>query len=297
METVLITGGSGFVGRHLTALLQSQGYTVQWLGRKTDPESTIKQYTWDYKQGKIDPQAIRSADAIIHLAGASINGKKWNEPYKNEIYESRVNSTEFLFEKIKEIPNNIKLFTCSSATGFYGYAPSEKIFTESDLPGTDFLSKTCADWEKAAGLFREHGIRTCIVRSGIAFSENSEAYKKISLPIQLGFGAPVGSGAQFVPWIHTEDLCSIYANTIHDAAMEGIYNAVAPEFLTNKQMTVIMAKYYRKPLWLPNIPGFVLKLAFGEFSDSLLYGNRISAQKIKDTGFKFKYNNLKDFLQ
>lgn len=297
MQTVLITGGSGFVGRHLTALLQSQGYTVHWLGRKTDPESKIKQYAWDYKQEKIDPEAFRSADAIIHLAGASINGKKWNEPYKNEIYESRVKSTAFLFEKIKEIPNNIKLFTCSSATGFYGYTPSEKIFTETDPPGTDFLSKTCADWEKAAGRFREHGIRTCIVRSGIAFSENSEAFKKISLPIQLGFGAPVGSGAQFVPWIHTEDLCAIYAKTINDAAMEGIYNAVAPEFLTNKEMTVIMAKYYRKPLWLPNIPGFALKLAFGEFSDSLLFGNRISAQKIIGTGFKFKYNNLKDFLQ
>lgn len=297
MQTILITGGSGFVGRQLTALLQSRGYTVQWLTRKTDPASDIKQYTWDYKQGKIDSEAIHTSDAVIHLAGASINAKRWNESYKNEIYESRVKSTEFLFKMVTELPNKIKSFTCSSATGFYGYAPSDKIFTEADSSGTDFLSMTCADWEKAASRFRESGIRTCIIRSGIAFSEDSEAYKKICQPILLGFGAPVGSGAQFVPWVHTKDLCAIYAKTIQDMSMDGIYNAVAPEFLTNKQMTVIMAKYYRKPLLLPNIPAFVIRLAFGEFADSLLFGNRISAQKILGTGFNFKYCSLDDFLQ
>jgi len=297
MQTILLTGGSGFVGRHLTALLQSQGYTVQWLTRKIDPVSNIKQYTWDYKQGKIDSEAILTSDAVIHLAGASINAKRWNESYKKEIYESRVGSTDFLFKMISELPNKIKTFTCSSATGFYGYAPSEKIFSEADFPGTDFLSRTCADWEKAANRFRVLGIRTCIVRSGIAFSEDSEAYKKICQPILLGFGAPIGSGAQFVPWIHTKDLCAIYAKTIHDTSMAGIYNAVAPEFLTNKQMTVIIAKYFHKPLLLPNIPAFMIRLVFGEFSDSLLFGNKISAEKILGTGFNFNYNSLNDFLQ
>ncbi|MDZ7612333.1 MAG: NAD-dependent epimerase/dehydratase family protein [Flavobacteriaceae bacterium] len=192
MQTILITGGSGFVGRQLTALLQSQGYTVQWLTRKIDPASDIKQYAWDYKQGKIDSEAILTSDAVIHLAGASINAKRWNESYKNEIYESRVKSTEFLFKMVSELPNRIKTFTCSSATGFYGYAPSEKIFDETELPCTDFLSKTCADWEKAASRSPgKLGPEPASLEAGSLFLKIVKPIKRSVSPFSSGLELPL----------------------------------------------------------------------------------------------------------
>jgi len=296
MKTVLITGGSGFVGRHLTALLQSKGYNVTWLTRKPVPEVHIKQYRWDYKVKKIDVEAIESADAIIHLAGANINGHRWNKTYKKEIYDSRVEATKFLFEMVSTCPNKIRTVTVASATGYYGYSETDRIFEETDPPGMDFLAKTCYDWEQAANRFSEINIRTSIIRCGIVFSKGSAAFEKISLPVRLGIGAAIGSGKQYFPWIHTDDLCSIYLKSIEEDSFHGVYNAVAPEFITNKQLTKILAGHFHKPLWLPNIPSFVIRIMFGEIGDSLLNGNRISFQKLMASGFKFKYSSLENML-
>ncbi len=297
MKNILITGGSGFVGRQLTKLLIFNGYEVSWLTRKINIDIDTPQYSWDWENKFLEPAAIEKADGIIHLAGANVGGRRWNAKWKKEIYDSRIKSTEFLFEFISEHPNKLKTFISASATGYYGCETSEKIFTESDLPGKDFLAETCSDWDAAANKFNQLKIRTAIIRTGIGLSENSEAYKKICLPIRFGLGASIGSGNQFFPWIHLDDLCNIYLKAISDKKFIGVYNAVAPEFITNSQLTKTIATHLKRAIWLPNIPSRVIKILFGEISDSLLNGSRISSEKIIKTGFDFKYKSIGHFLK
>jgi len=294
MKNILITGGSGFVGMQLTNLLKANGYEVSWLTRKINTNIDIPQYLWNWENKKIETEAIEKAYAIIHLAGANVNGQRWNKKWKKEIYDSRVKSTDFLFEIISKHPNKIKVFVSSSATGYYGLVTSEKIFYETDFAGKDFLATTCNDWEQAANKFSNIGIRTSIIRTGVIFSESSEAYKKISLPIRWGFGAAIGSGKQYFPWIHLDDLCGIYLKAISDNSIQGIFNAVAPMFIKNVDLTKAMANHFNKRIWLPNIPPTVIRLLFGEIAESLLNGNRISSEKIIKCGFRFKYSGIDD---
>lgn len=297
MKNILVTGGSGFIGMQLTKLLIANGYEVSWLTRKIKSDIDIPQYLWNWENKTLEPEAIEKADVIIHLAGANVGGKRWNAKWKKEIYDSRIKSTEFLFEFISRHSNKLRVFIAASATGYYGCETSGKIFTESDLPGQDFLAKTCSDWENASNKFNRPGIRTTIIRTGIVLSENSEAYKKICLPIRFGFGAAIGSGNQFFPWIHLDDLCNIYLKAISDEKLKGVYNAVVPEYITNTQLTKTIAKHFKKTIWLPNIPSFLIKIIFGEIADSLLNGSRISSEKIISTGFEFNFQNINHFLK
>ena len=294
MKNILITGGSGFVGMQLTNLLKANGYEVSWLTRKINTNIDIPQYLWNWENKKIETEAIEKAYAIIHLAGANVNGQRWNKKWKKEIYDSRVKATDFLFKIISQHPNKIKTFVSASATGYYGDVTSEKIFHETDFPGKDFLAITCNDWEQAATKFSNLGIRTSIIRTGIIFSENSEAYRKISLPIRFGFGAAIGNGRQYFPWIHLDDLCGIYLKAISDNSMQGIFNSVAPQFITNAQVTKALANHFKNHIWLPNIPPIVIRILFGEIADSLLNGSRISSEKIIEFGFRFKYSCIDD---
>ena len=294
MKNVLITGGSGFVGMHLTTLLKANGYEVSWLTRKINTSIDIPQYLWNWGNKKIEIEAIEKANIIVHLAGANVNGRRWNKKWKKEIYDSRIKSTDFLFEIISKQPNKIKIFVSASATGYYDCATSEKIFYETDFAGKDFLATTCNDWEQAATKFSTIGIRTSIIRTGVIFSENSEAYKKINLPIRFGFGAAIGSGKQYFPWIHLDDLCGIYLKAITDNSMQGVFNAVAPKFINNAALTKAMANHFNKHIWLPNIPPTVIKILFGEIAESLLNANRISSEKIIKCGFQFKYAGIDD---
>lgn len=294
MKNILITGGSGFVGMQLTKLLKVNDYEVSWLTRKKNPDFNTPQFLWNWKNKEIEIEAIEKADAIIHLAGANVNGHRWNKKWKKEIYDSRVKSTDFLFGIIPKHSKKIKTFVSASATGYYGCVTSEKICVESDLPGNDFLATTCNDWETEANKFTELGIRTSIIRTGVVLSENSEAFKKICFPIRHGFGAAIGSGKQYFPWIHLDDLCGIYLKVISDDSMQGIFNSVAPEFITNANLTKLFAKDFNKSIWLPNIPSIVIKILFGELSESLLNGSRISPDKLIKHGFDFKYPGIND---
>lgn len=297
MKNILITGGSGFVGMQLTKLLQENGYHVNWLTRQINNNIDLPQYLWDWRNKQIDTKAIENADAIIHLAGANVNGHRWNAKWKKEIYGSRIQTTNFLFETIAKHPNRIKTFVSASATGFYGCITSEKIFNETDPAGKDFLSMTCRDWESVVNKISKLGIRTSIIRTGIVLSDDSEAYKKITLPIRYGLGASIGSGKQYFPWIHLDDLSAIYLKVISDNSMQGIYNAVAPQLITNENLTKALAKHFKKHIWLPNVPSIVIKLLFGEIAESLLTGSRISSEKIINSGFEFKYFSINNFIK
>ena len=292
MTKILITGGAGIVGKQLTKILINKGYSVAVLSRTKQQDSVIKTYTWDIEKGEIEQEAIDSADYIIHLAGANIGEKRWTTKRKQLILDSRVKSTQLIYSKLHYSNNKLKAFISASATGYYGAITTEHIFTETDPPSTDFLGDTCKQWEASADAFQQIGIRTVKIRTGIVLSKQGGALEKLALIVKTGFGSPIGSGKQYMPWIHIDDLCNIYLKAIEDQQMQGAFNAVSQEHTTNKVFIKTLATVLNKPCWFPNVPGVLLKLLLGNMSDIVLEGSRVSSAKIIKAGYQFHYPNL-----
>ena len=286
MASILVTGGSGLIGKYLCNLLKSKGHKVSILSR--NETSNDSDFYWDISNNFIDSKAITSAEYIIHLAGAGIADKRWTSARKKNLIDSRVHSTNLLFNKVKVLNPDLKAFISASGIGYYGAITSKKIYSETDNPGNDFLSEICVLWEKAALQFNSINIRTVVFRTGVVFSKEGGALEKIIKPIKFNVGAALGTGKQYMPWIAMEDLCYMYVSAIENSEFNGIYNAVAPDHVTNKELTKSIAKTLKKTLWLPNIPSFFLKIMLGELAVILLEGSRVSSEKIKSTGFKFK---------
>lgn len=297
METILITGASGLIGSKLTPLLQQKGYRVIHLSRSIPEKAGVETFLWDVQKQTIDNESVQQADYIIHLAGANIADERWTTSRKKEIIDSRVDSAHLLFKSIQMTNTTIKAFISASAVGIYGAITSEKIFTESELPAEDFLGITCKLWEGAAETIAKLEIRTVKLRTGIVLSEKGGALEKMAKPIRFFAGAPLGSGKQYMPWIHIDDLCDMYIKAIEDHSMFGAYNAVAPEHITNTALTKAIAGRLHRPLIMPNIPAFLLKLIFGELAIAVLEGSRVSCKKIEDAGFIFKYNQVHKALE
>ena len=296
METVLITGGSGLVAKHLSNKLQEKGYSVLFLSRTAHKTSSIKTFVWNYQEQTIDDGAFNNVDYIIHLAGANIGEKRWTNRRKQLIIDSRVKTGQLIYNKIDEQKKSLKAFITASAIGYYGAITTDKIFKETDLPAKDFLGNVCNQWEKIADKFAEKGIRTVKIRTGVVLTEKDGALSKMITPVKLGIGSAIGSGKQYLPWIHIDDLCEIYIKAIEDKAMSGAYNAVAPDYVTNKDFTKILASVLDKPFCFPHVPAFLMKAMFGEMSDLLLKGSRVSSDKILKTGYKFHFPDLKSAL-
>lgn len=291
MKTILITGGSGMVGRTLSQLLIEKGYRVIWLSRERYVKAKIPRYRWDYRKGEIDSEAVEQADMIIHLAGSNLGDGSWTRLKKQKIVESRVQTAKLLFETAKKANKKPEVFISASAVGFYGQETGEKIFTEEDNPShSDFLSRTCWKWEAEAFRFKEElGVRTVALRTAFIISKESEAFGKMVLPTRFGLGAPLGSGKQYLSWIHIEDLCHLYLKAVEDSSMQGVYNAVAPEFTTNARFMKTLAREMKRPFFMPPIPAFLLRLVMGQATDMILYGSRVSSQKVQDAGYEFVY--------
>lgn len=296
METVLITGGNGLVSRHLSKKLQDKGYSVSFLSRAIHTVTPIKTYTWNYQKNELDNKAFKKVDYIIHLAGANIGEKRWIKSRKELIIESRVKTAQLIFDEIKKQNNSLKAFISASAIGYYGTITAETIFKETDLPATDFLGSVCKKWEEIADKFKEKGIRTVKIRTGVVLTEKEGALSKMITPVKIGIGSAIGTGKQYFPWIHIDDLCGIYVKAIEDKTMEGSFNAVAPDYRTNKDFTKILATVLNKPFWFPNIPAFTMKIIFGEMSSILLKGSRVSSDLIILKGYNFMFTNLKNAL-
>ena len=294
MKTILITGGSGMIGRRLSKLLIQKGYDVAWLSREKHIKAEIPRYKWNLLTGEIDEEALEEADIIVHLAGVSIAEGKWTEARKRMIVGSRVRSAHLIFDKLKSMNTKIDAFISASAVGYYGSVTTDKVFTEEDdYDETDFLGSTCHNWEEQAKQFTDDlGIRSVCIRTGVVLSKDSELIKKAVLPTKFWLGAPLGKGSQYINWIHIDDLCEIYIKAIEDETMTGAYNAVAPEDTTNKQFMKTIASVLRRPMFLPPVPEFIFKLLLGEAAQIILEGSRISAKKIQDAGFVFKYETL-----
>ena len=295
IKTVLITGGSGLVGTELSKLLTSSGYKVTHLSRNPT-QKHYQTFYWDVKKGEIEDEAITSADAIIHLAGAGVSDKRWSDAWKKEIYDSRIDSTRLLRDKVKELNPSLTHFISASAIGLYGWDTGNQLVDESTAKGEGFLADVVEDWEKEVDEFEKLKIQTSKVRIGIVLSENGGALVEMAKPIRFGFGAPLGSGRQYMSWIHIKDLCGIFSHLLQNA-IGGVFNGVAPNPKTNKEFTKSVASQLGRPLWLPNVPKFALRLIVGEMSDILVGGNRVSSKKIEDTGFNFQFTALDDALQ
>ncbi|MDO3426541.1 TIGR01777 family oxidoreductase [Chryseobacterium sp. APV1] len=294
-ETVLITGANGLVAKELSKKLEKD-YTVRFLTRK---KQNSNDFEWDIKKATIDEKAFENVSHIIHLAGANISEKRWTDERKKELISSRVDSAGLLLKTLQK--NNIRLKSFISASGinYYGTKTTEKIFTENDSPGNDFLSEVVVLWEKAADDFKEQNVaeRVVKVRTAVVLSEKDGALKKMLPPVKMGIGSPIGTGKQYMPWIHINDICSIYEFALKNTELDGAFNANSPQHTTNENLTKKMAEVLHKPLFMPNVPAFVLKLMFGELSEALLEGSRASSEKIQKAGFQFEFPDLKDALK
>lgn len=296
-RTVLITGASGYISGHLQQKLKANGYRIRTLTTNMLNSNVEDTFYWNPETEDINRKVFDSVDYIIHLAGASISGGRWTNKRKQLIIDSRVNSAKLLFDKVQLYKVPLKAFISASATGYYGATTSETIFDEDSLPSTDFLGNVCVQWEAAADKFQELGIRTVKIRTGVVLSTDSPALRKMSLAIKLGIGSPLGTGKQYIPWIHIYDLCNIYLKSIQDKTFSGAYNAVAPQHITNKELMKTLAKAYKRPFWFPKVPGFILKIMLGEMADILLKGSRVEAKRLMQKAFIYSVPEITDALR
>ena len=294
--TVLITGASGMIGRLLTGHLQEKGYAVRWLVR--DPaQSPVEAFRWSPEKNELDPAALEGTDAIINLAGESIASGRWTESRKHRILESRTKSTLLLAAKLKEIPNRVSVFLSASAIGYYGDRPVNELLTEDAQPGNDFLATVTREWEKAADeVTAVTGVRLVKVRIGIVLGEGG-ALKELAKPVRLMAGSPLGTGRQMMSWIHEDDLTGIFIHLLENSGAGGVFNAVAPNPVSNRVMVQAIGRALKKPVFLPPVPAFLLKVILGEMSVMVLAGNRISAGRILSAGYRFRFPDLQEALK
>jgi uncharacterized protein (TIGR01777 family) len=247
--------------------------------------------------GKMDSRAIDSVEAIIHLAGAGVGDKTWTAPRKEEILGSRVKSIRLLFEELRKEKHQVKTFVSASAIGYYGPGDENTVFHETSEPGLDFLAQVTKRWEEESEKMNSLGIRVVKLRIGIVLSEKGGALKAMAKPIRLGLGSPLGSGQQYLSWIHLDDLCGLFIKAVEDPQLQGVYNAVGTKPVTNVEMTKAIAKVLKKPLWLPPIPVFLLKAVLGERAMLVTTGSKISGEKIQKAGFKLRFTELESALR
>lgn len=302
METVLITGGTGLIGQALTEALLRKNYRLIILTRKAlawPNQSPLLQIAkWDVNKQQIDKNAIGQADYIIHLAGASLSEKRWTKKRKQEIIDSRVKSSELLVQSLKEIPNRVKAVISASAIGYYGEirpdmktdSREQKKFVETDPPAPDFIGETCRRWEHSIQPVTELGKRLVILRIGMVLSRQGGIIAEFLKLLRLGIAPVLGNGRQLMSWIHIDDLVQMILFVMENEFLSGSYNAVAPAIVTQKKFSCLLAKELRGKFYVPvYVPAFLLKLLRGDMSREVLKSLAVSADKIQQAGFFFRY--------
>jgi uncharacterized protein (TIGR01777 family) len=295
-HTILITGASGLIGPKLIRNLLEKGHSVSVLSRNPHKIKGVQVFKWDIDNQTIDNDSLNGVDTIIHLAGAGIADERWTKARKQLIIDSRVLSTQLLYRAIEETKAPIKTIISASAVGFYGDRADE-ILTESSSNGTGFLADCCRQWENAVDEGQKFGVRLVKFRIGLVLAKQGGALAKLETPVSLFLGAPLGSGKQWMPWIHVKDLLALFEKAIENPEFEGTFNACSPIPVTNFEFTKILAKTLFRPVWPIKVPKFVLKAVLGEMSQVILISNHTSSQKLINTGFKFRYAGLDEALK
>ncbi|HEY8688705.1 MAG TPA: TIGR01777 family oxidoreductase [Chitinophagaceae bacterium] len=300
MPVVLITGGTGLIGKNLTRHLTAKGYNVIIMSRKPSIVSNdpmIAFANWNIDEQKIDSNAIAKADYIINLVGAGVMEKKWTEKYKKEIVESRTKSGELLIKALQENTNHVKAIISASGIGWYGEDSKPLLhtngFIETDPADENFLGETCKLWEESIAPVTNLNKRLVKFRTGIVLSNDGGAFTEFKKSLRFGIAAILGGGKQIISWIHMDDLCRMYIYAIENEQLSGSYNAVAPQPVNNKTLILKLAKKMRRQFYIPfHVPQFLLKLILGERSIEILKSATVSCEKIKATGFTFLYPSI-----
>ncbi|HEX6332791.1 MAG TPA: TIGR01777 family oxidoreductase [Flavisolibacter sp.] len=301
MATVVISGGTGMIGTALTEALLKKGYRVVILTRDASKKSEqgIRYSQWDPERGQMDEEMLRKADYVIHLAGANVGASRWSHKRKMEILNSRVKSGELLVKALTSASHHVRAFISASAMGYYGPDPEKpgRPFTESDPPAHDYLANVVQHWERAVAALHDTSVRTVLLRGGIVLSREGGAFREYLKPFKLGVATILGTGKQVISWIHIDDLVRMYIEAMEDPHWEGVYNAVAPEHVTNEQLIRTMIREGRRKAMAVRVPVPVLKIALGEMSVEVLKSTTVSSAKTEARGFMFLFPTIKSAVR
>lgn len=297
---VIITGATGLIGKKLCNVLSDNDFEITVFTRnvvkaKSALGTIVNTVKWDYNKPEEWQDHLEDKEAIVHLAGANLSGKRWTNSYKKIIYDSRIISTKNLVNAIEKSNNKIKTFISSSAVGYYG-ARGEEILTEESKSGNDSLANVCFDWELEAQKAARLGVRTAMLRQGVVLSSEDGALKKLLLPFKLFVGGPLGNGRQWFPWIHIDDLVNIYLFILNNQTISGPINAVSQNRVRMNEFAKTLGKTLNRPS-LFKVPEFVLQILVGEVASTIAASQNIIPKKLIDYNFKYKFEKLEEALK
>ncbi|MDY3400966.1 TIGR01777 family oxidoreductase [Riemerella anatipestifer] len=297
---VIISGGTGFVGKHLTEYLISKGYEIFILTRRLpphNPQDSLRYFEWNPQLKTFDKTPFEMADAIINLAGAGIADERWTIQRKEILVNSRINANETIIKALWEVDNRITTVISTSAIGWYGLEiPSDMLCMEDMSVAADFLAQLCQKWEDSIKPVKDLGKRLCILRTGIVLGADGGAYPKMTQPLNFGIKPLLGNGKQMMSWVHIKDHCAIYHHLLENE-VEGVFNSVAPNPVTQNEFLNQVQKSKKKYSLSVKVPKFLLRMMLGELSDMLTSSAKVSSQKIEQAGYKFRYPNIKDAVE
>ncbi|MEP7146443.1 MAG: TIGR01777 family oxidoreductase [bacterium] len=302
-KKILVTGATGLIGKKLTIELCRQGALIKIISTNADKaklifkdHSTIQIFEWSAYHAPSELSGlIEDTDAVINLAGVNVGESRWTKEYKKNIYDSRINTTRLIVDAIGLCKKRPDCLINSSAVGFYGFREDEPLDEESGS-GSDFLAELCRDWETEALKAEQFDVRVVAIRAGVVLDKSDGVLKKFLEPFKFFIGTYMGSGKQWLPWIHTDDVISLYIFALNNNNLIGAVNGVAPGKVTNKQFVKTIGTILNKNIILP-VPGIALKIGIGEFANNLLTGQRVSSNRALKNGFSFKFPELKMALE